>query len=140
MSTINGFKDFVGQTIEKVLRHQSNGSLLFRINQKWYLAEAVGECCSSSWFEHCDNAEAFDNAIFQEYFDFDQGSFEDNADYSNSIRINMLKFKTSKGYCTIEFRNSSNGYYSGYVVFTEMDFQPEDYRLYRDPWKPLEDF
>jgi hypothetical protein len=31
----------------------------------------------------------------------------------------MLKFKTNKGYCTIEFRNESNGYYSGWTEIRE---------------------
>jgi hypothetical protein len=110
------FDTFVGKTVEKVLINSDRGTMMWKVDGNWYRLNAVGDCCSYSWYEHCDNASVFDNAKLIAWED--AGGEDEDKDW-NVIRVNMLKFKTEKGDCTIEFRNESNGYYSGWVEFSD---------------------
>ena len=112
------FADFVGKEVNKALINNEHDKMYWRVDGKWFVITAVGECCSHSWFEHCDNANAFDGAQLLEFEEVSQNTSDPES------QINMLKFKTSNGYCTIEFRNESNGYYSGWTVIEEV--QEED--------------
>ena len=111
------FADFVGKEVNKALINNEHDKMYWRVDGKWFVITAVGECCSHSWFEHCDNANAFDGA---QLFEFEDVSLDTIKTDYEVIRVNMLKFKTSKGYCTIEFRNESNGYYSGWAEIDEV--------------------
>ncbi len=112
----NDFEPMVGKTITDALINQNRDVMMWKVDGVWYSLNAYGDCCSDSWFEHCDNALVFDNAKFLEYENVGGDSWEDNY---NLIQVNMIKVKTDKGHCTIEFRNSSNGYYSGWVEVRE---------------------
>ena len=109
-------QDFVGKTVSEVQINQACDVMLWFIDDKVFTLIAVGDCCSSSWYEHCDNASAFDNA---QIFECENVNVESIETESETIQINMFKIKTSKGDCTIEFRNSSNGYYSGWIEIHE---------------------
>jgi hypothetical protein len=112
MSYDLSLKDFVGKHINAAYVESGNdGVMYWLVNGEWYKLDAVGDCCSHSWYAHCDSGDVLQNATLLDFEDFSKESIHENW---NLIRINMLKFKTDKGYCTIEFRNSSNGYYSGW--------------------------
>lgn len=137
------FKDFVGKTIKKVFINLDRDKMFWIVDNKVYEVYAFGDCCSSSWFEHCDNADVFKNAKLLAFEDFSQTYPNDDDENYNYIRVNMLKFATTKGRCTIEFRNSSNGYYSGEVELTkvyDLDDEYLNYHLYNKEYKELEDF
>lgn len=72
---------------------------------------AIGECCSSSFIESID-----DLSVLQDCTIFDvqivEGESKDVDDYSVH-KWHFVKFKTSKGWATLSFRNESNGYYDG---------------------------
>lgn len=108
------FDNFVGKKIEECRISGDRYTMFWKVDGQWWTISAEGDCCSRSWYEHCDNGEALQNATLNSFEDVDSDSFEEESEY---IRINMLKFATNKGHCTIEFRNSSNGYYSGWCDF-----------------------
>ena len=110
------FDTFVDKVVEKVMINGDHSTMMWKVDGKWYRLSAYGDCCSTSWYEHCDNASVFDNAKLIAWED--AGGHSEDKDW-NVIRVNMLKFKTEKGDCTIEFRNESNGYYSGWVEFSD---------------------
>lgn len=119
------FSDWVGKKIESCYINDSKRIMRWKVDGKCFKIEAVGDCCSYSWFEHCDNGEALQDAVLNSFENVSEGSIhhdegEDNDYYRDQILVNMLKFKTNKGYCTIEFRNSSNGYYSGWCEISEV--------------------
>ena len=75
--------------------------------------------CAHTWWESIDNEDALDNAVVisTENCDMpeepeDPGEPEDPDDYT-VIKYYGVKIHTDKGDCTIDFRNSSNGYYGG---------------------------
>lgn len=84
-----------------------------------------GDCCSRSYIEDIDNPEIFQDATFlsvetvsghEELIDPDEDG------YSSEVhKWTFYKFKTTKGMCTLSFRNESNGYYNGYLVRLDND-------------------
>lgn len=143
------FEDFIGKKIEKCYINKPKDRMVWIVDGQIYQLDAVGDCCSNSWYEHCDNASALQDSTLIEFEDVDQESIDCGGDY---IQINMLKFKTNKGSCTIEFRNESNGYYSGWVLFNKKDdcltledyiekyLKNECYCSQKEDWSFLEDF
>lgn len=79
--------------------------------------DAFGDCCSSSWIE---SIEDIDNLIGETVISVDakhirrgeEGTYE-------CLEVMNYDINTSKGACTIDFRNASNGYYGGYLEFIE---------------------
>lgn len=142
-------RDFVGMKIEKTLINQHRDAMYWKIDGKWYTLDAIGDCCSRSWYEHCDNADALKDATVLEYdYTSEEDQFNDSAG-DEYIQVNMMKFKTTKGHCTIEFRNESNGYYSGWTEVndvTELANEIEagivgsKFSRFSDKLKEMEDF
>jgi hypothetical protein len=106
----NEFDCLKGKTILSV--EHSDETLRFNLKGDAVCFEAVGDCCSSSFIESLDNPEAFKDAVFDSVKSV-SGESKD-IDYEVH-KWTFYKFKTSKGLCTLSFRNESNGYYDGYL-------------------------
>jgi hypothetical protein len=78
---------------------------------------AIGDCCSSSYIEDIDDLEVLQNATFLELY-IESGETKEVEDHEVS-KWTFYKFKTTKGYATLSFRNDSNGYYDGYLKLKE---------------------
>ena len=122
------FYDFLDKKINQChLMKTGKVDMKWQVDGAWYNLTAIGDCCSSSWFEHCDNGEALQDATLLEFDDNYNGDVEaasgkqEDGEY---LQIDFLRFKTNKGYCTIEFRNSNNGYYSGWCEITKASGPP----------------
>jgi hypothetical protein len=74
---------------------------------------AVGDCCSSSYIESIDDESVFDDSVILEV-SVESGQAEE-VDEFDIHKWTFYKFKTTKGYATLSFRNESNGYYDGYL-------------------------
>jgi hypothetical protein len=73
-----------------------------------------GDCCSHSWIEHLDVPSAVIGERLVSVEDA-RVSREDGADYE-CLQVYKTSFRTAKGDIVLEYRNSSNGYYGGYLV------------------------
>jgi hypothetical protein len=131
----SSFSDFVGKTINAAMIGTSNDRMFWKVDGEWYDIYAEGDCCSASWFEHCDDGSVLQNAVLTSFESFSREPLKGEERDYETLQIDMLKFKTSKGYCTIEFRNSSNGYYSGRADIQKMDKEPN-----LDGYKNIESF
>ncbi len=114
------FEDFLHKKIEICFISEDQTSMYWRVSGVWYEILAIGDCCSTSWFESCDDAEALKDAYLQDFEDVYMGSKEGSTE-DIVIRVNTLKFTTNKGRVTIDFRNQSNGYYSGWAEISKID-------------------
>lgn len=90
-----------------------------------YILCAVGDCCSESWFEHIElPALGVKGAKILSYDEKDlDESFEDDKLGYTSIYSFCLH--TDKGDLDLELRNTSNGYYGGYVILNETRMRHE---------------
>lgn len=79
--------------------------------------KAYGDCCSSSYIESLDDPEVFSKAILTEV-QVEEGDNTEVREYEYHSWT-FYKFTTTKGRCTLSFRNESNGYYSGHLERVE---------------------
>ena len=130
MKTIE-FDDFLKKNIEECFINSSHDVMIWKIEGELYEIIAEGECCSSSWFEHCDDVSVLKNSTllgFETVGDPEKAeAVTTEVGPEHDIKVNMLRFTTDKGRCTIEFRNSSNGYYSGYTVIRRIHELPNNF-------------
>lgn len=70
-----------------------------------------GDCCSTSWIEHISGVDFLLDAVIKQ-IDIESEILE-KLDEGGITEATFYKITTDKGSATIEFRNSSNGYYSG---------------------------
>lgn len=91
----------------------SDNGITFILKDENVYFKAVGDCCSSSYIESLDNPEIFKDAIF-ESVESVEARMERKDDF-DIHKWTFYKFKTSKGMCTLSFRNESNGCYDGHL-------------------------
>lgn len=83
-----------------------------------------GDCCSKSFFtpESMTEAKALEYAKFYGYEvrkEVTPDTKEMDEDrWASSTEYNALVIMTDKGHMTLDWRNSSNGYYTGDVIVT----------------------
>jgi len=80
---------------------------------------AQGDCCSGSWFEQIAGGEALaSGAVVKsiELIDLDKLIKNDEFDH---LQFYGVKIITSLGYADIDMRNSSNGYYGGFITIND---------------------
>lgn len=120
-------KELLNKTIKKIFISDDSIYLKFETNDGEFVYEAVGDCCSQSWFHEIIGVDCLLNATVNNIEDCELNRLVD--EYSDVIEIYCHKFKTNKGYCDIIYRNSSNGYYGGW---TELYTYTQKYITYKE--------
>ena len=89
---------------------------------------ADGDCCSRSWFEGADAPDAIIGEVLvvdevdgtEVWTDTDGNEVDQLARNADELRRTYFyRVFTARGCCTIDMRNSSNGYYGGSVELIE---------------------
>lgn len=82
-----------------------------------------GDCCSHSWIEHIETFVNQEGATFLSIEEDVMDKTEDdeynpkvNNSKHESLQVYSTRFKFDRGEIVLEYRNSSNGYYGGYLV------------------------
>lgn len=78
-------------------------------------ADCYGDCCSHSWVEDILYPDVLIGVpvLEVENIDMPDGMPTKHGHFEEEMQYYGCKIRTSKGVCTIEYRNSSNGYYGG---------------------------
>ena len=76
--------------------------------------EPEGDCCSRSWIEHIEGVENLAGQTILEAWT-SNGDRDDNHPDYDCLQIYFYKLRTTAGYVDIDMRNSSNGYYGGWL-------------------------
>ena len=119
-------KELLDQKITNIYLSKGARSIIFKNDEgiyTKYLAE--GDCFSDSWINDLVNPEClFGSTILKvEHINIDdvmdrkasvQPSEEELSEHE-CLQVYAIKFTTSKGYFDLVFRNSSNGYYGGWM-------------------------
>jgi hypothetical protein len=126
------FSRLTGLQVEKVWINDEKTKLKLKTSRCWYVLATEEDCCSESWIEHVDGLRGlFDNPIngteevrigevIATRQDFDQL-------YSFTILLDGYPNKFQ-----IEFRNSSNGYYGGWMGLSDSDDNLDGFRELND--------
>ena len=106
----------VGKTINKMMIASDKKAILFITPNEEVKAKIDGDCCSESWIEHVEILTTFPSTVISvEDIDMpepDQSDFECLQSYG-------CKITTDKGTILIEYRNESNGYYGGNIIWPD---------------------
>lgn len=111
-----------GKVLEEVKLSPDKSRILFMFKDGHSQAFSVkGECCSDSWIEHLEMPGDIDGATFlsaeeSDTITQDHSDHDDNEGGYQSISVYNTVFHTDRGDIVLEFRNSSNGYYGGYLI------------------------
>ena len=101
--------------VESVAIDQDGEHLVFRlVDGRTLTYEAVGDCCSSSWVEHITVPPDLAGSVFDAVAETNMGEKVDDKDWE-TIRFYQTSFRCPKGEVIVEYRNSSNGYYGGWL-------------------------
>lgn len=113
-------KELIGSKIDRVIVENSmNYYIVFISGDKEYIYAAQGECCSESWFYHILGIDCLIGHTVQKVDEIDMGEIDDGLTRQGYDKLYKITLTTESGYCDIEFRNSSNGYYGGWCSYTE---------------------
>lgn len=114
-------KDMIGKKLASVSLNETKDRITFRFDDGSERAFGVeGDCCSSSWIEHLempgDVAGATLTAVTDSAPITQDHAEHDDENGGDSIEVYNTVFRTDRGDIVLEYRNSSNGYYGGYLV------------------------
>ncbi|MDZ5480356.1 hypothetical protein FC683_01235 [Bacillus cereus] len=128
----------IGKIIEKVYIGNDDWSLRFVTNDGVIEWNTEGGCSNSVWFEHLDDLDVLIDATVIEIVGDRWGEWEDitQKDDEELVEQAFWKIKTNKGVCTIEVRNSHNGFYGGRVI-EKMSIHTEEYFEIDTDWKEV---
>lgn len=106
----------IGKTVVSVDLARDKKAIRFNLADGGSVtAYADGDCCSDTWIESLD---APDNLIgtvaVAESLDMSRPDIDRDGDVT---AFYGFKIVTEKGDCVIDYRNSSNGYYGGNLVW-----------------------
>ena len=89
-------------------------TLTFRFADGFVSYAVEGDCCSHSWIEHLTVPPDIAGSEITAWSERDMGEKVAEEDYE-TIKVYETSFRTPKGDIVVEYRNSSNGYYGGWI-------------------------
>ena len=129
-------QELIGKTVTNILINQTQTVLKFETDGGTVAYYVDGDCCSESWFADIIGVECLlgqkvltsERVIWDEIIDDDGRSLQDED------KIYCIKLITTKGYIDIIFRNSSNGYYGGWIELCEYVNHYEKFSEITEDW------
>jgi hypothetical protein len=117
----------IGKVIASIELAEDRGAIKFVLDDgSEIIARCDGDCCSNTWIEDLINPEAAigpvlkaENIGLPEEF---QQPTKHEGFYEEEMQYYGFLIETPNGRCTIAYRNSSNGYYGGSLVWPSDDY------------------
>lgn len=105
---------FVGKTISSVNLNKDTDELTFMFTDgTGAVCTTEGDCCSTSWIEHLEMP---NDVVGATITGLDEHALsEEHKSDDEFIQTYDTVFHTNRGDIVAEFRNSSNGYYGGWM-------------------------
>lgn len=113
------FSELIGHTIDGVFINSDKDVIEFMTSDdKLFTYLAEGDCCSSSWIEHVNGLAALIGHKVINVVERDMPEAVDDEKY-DCLQFYGWTLETAAGRFDIEMRNSSNGYYGGYITLLD---------------------
>lgn len=109
----------VGKTLTGIKIREDKEAILFQTTDGAVVALADGDCCSHSWVESIELPALGFPALVTEARDLDLVREEEEVEPDEVIQFYGFKIVTDKGEIVIDYRNSSNGYYGGCLLWPD---------------------
>ena len=101
----------LNKTLERVELAADKQAIRFTVDGEPIVAKCDGDCCSYTWIEHIDMPAGGLPAKILEVVDLRL------PQPSDELALYGLKLVTDKGELVLDYRNESNGYYGGGLVW-----------------------
>ena len=128
-------QELLGRTVTGLYVSDDQGLLVVTTDTGTLAFEAEGDCCSESWFADILGVDALLMHTVSAVEDVALGDYnvEDGRGRQDEDDVYGHRLTTERGYADIIYRNSSNGYYGGWLnlVTYEQDDPSQDSRLKR---------
>lgn len=126
-----------GKTVTAVERTKDKHAIRFTTTEGQIVAKCDADCCSHTWIESIQ--------LPVNGFPFTVTKVEDLDLYDKMERDGELKFyglklTTDKGDFVLDYRNESNGYYGGNLVWPDSDYfygGVFDQNQVTEDWEPV---
>lgn len=106
-------KHLVGKTLSKVELASDKKAIRFTVDGEQVIAKCDGDCCSDTWIEAIEMPAAGVPAKILSVGELKLPPNKDND--GELVQFYGFKLLTDKGDLVLDYRNSSNGYYGGYL-------------------------
>ena len=128
-------QELLGRTVTGLYVSDDQSLLVVTTDTGTLTFEAEGDCCSESWFADILGVEALlmHTVAAVEDVPLDDYNVKDGRGRQEEDAVYGHRLTTERGYADIIYRNSSNGYYGGWLnlVSYERDDPQNDARLKR---------
>ena len=109
----------VGKTIKELKIADDKLALLFDCDDGDHVVRVDGDCCSNTWVEGVELPALGFPATVTEVNDLNMPDDGSEQAQSGELAFYGCQIKTDKGEIVIDYRNESNGYYGGNIVFPD---------------------
>lgn len=112
--------ELIGKKLNKITTDNEGGTLHLHTDDGIYEFSPQGDCCSQSWIEHFDEVArpgtivSFEEKEIPPSYEIKPTKYDH---YQDKIEHYFYELKTDNARYLIEMRNSSNGYYGGYLTY-----------------------
>lgn len=108
----------IGKNIKQIKIADDKEALLFILSDGEQKVRVDADCCSHTWIEHVELPTEFPCTVLAaQELELNKPPLE-NEEYE-CLQFYGYKLTTDKGDIVIDYRNSSNGYYGGSIVFED---------------------
>ena len=129
-------QELLGKYPTKLWVSPDQHALIIETSGGDYKYETEGDCCSESWFADIIGVDALLHGEILG-INYTQMDSIENAHRSRQEddKLYKVEITTVEGHCDIIFRNSSNGYYGGWMNPGEkVDEIPDDFKEITNDW------
>lgn len=107
----------IGRTITGLMLAMDKEAIKFVTTDGEIVARCHADCCSSTWIAAIENTVREFPALVTAAADIEDGLPEtvENDPEHDYLQFYGFKVTTDKGVIVIDYRNSSNGYYGGWL-------------------------
>ncbi len=132
-----GLTGIIGKKISRLEIENGNKAIKITLDDGGHIiGTAFGDCCSESWIEHINLPSLGLPALVIGVEDGGEEELENSAYYL--LQSYKLRIITDRGDIDIEYRNESNGYYGGDLIFdSTSDFFKSEYLSPTTVWKEV---
>lgn len=108
-------KELIGLKVLRIFVNEGEDQLLFVTDKGNICYTTYSECCSETWFADIIGTDNLIWSIVKDVEMMDLPEIKDGRTRQDEDSFYGVKIKTQAGLTDIIYRNSSNGYYGGYL-------------------------
>ena len=128
----------IGRKVNKVFVNGDQNVLVLDTDKGLIGWQTIGDCCSETWFADILGLHSWIGHVIVDTDELEtQHDVEDGRSRQDIDDVYGFQLKTMKGTTDIIYRNSSNGYYGGWM--SGIDVTPDDLKdmeeITTDEWK-----